>query len=355
MRGGVPMRGVLLIILGVCLSLQPYLAAAEGTETAGAAPNFVPELILNYRDPGTGETVSCSSDCRRLEVPAGVELQVRVIVRNVGGEVGAEGVAWDLWFDQRHHPFPGIELEVCRDQPAGSLNPDCWQSLRDRVNWQEWRSAAADVVCVPVPGADCSDVALRVPMDPKFNGSVGRGIYSFAAWVDRFQTFSDANEFDNFAGPIRVKVAPSAEHRPSGDFGPPGPLPEGLIEGNASPRPFTVVTYPEHVGAGFNLTSHLTRGVLEFAPLYPGSVDVEIQQDGMYENMEVAVRKVSSGDVLFKTLGKGRLRLRGEIDPFDLKDDRRLEVAISPAHGTRGVRGKVTVTYPARASYRRTE
>ncbi len=349
------MRGVPLFILGVVLVLQPCLAAAEGPETSGAAPDFLPELILSYEDPGTGRKVSCSGGCRRFEVPAGIELQVRVNVLNVGGDVGSEGVAWDLWFDQRHHPFPGIDLEVCRDEPARNPDPDCWQSLRDRVNWEEWSSAAADVVCVPVPGSDCSDVALRVPMDPEFHGSRGRGIYSFAAWVDRFQTFSDANEFDNFAGPIRVKVVPSAQERPSDETGAADPLPKGLVEGNTSPRPFTVVIYPKHVDAGFTLTTYATRGVLDFAPLYPGTVGVEIQQDGVYENMVVAVRKVTSGDVLFEAEGKGRLRFRGDIGPLDLKNDRRLEVVVSPAHGTRGVRGTVTVSYPARASYRRTE
>jgi hypothetical protein len=351
----IPMRGVLLFILGVVSLQPPDMAAAEGPVPAGAAPNFVPELILSYEDPGSGETISCEDGCRRFEVPEGVELEVRVLVRNLGGDVGPEGVAWDLWFDQRHHPFPGIDLEVCRDDPEKGVDPECWQAFNDRVNWEQWNSAVADVVCVPVPGADCSDVALRVPMDPEFGGSRGRGVYSLAAWVDRFQTFSDADEFDNYAGPIRVKVVPPTVHQTSYDSGSRDSPPPGLIEGNSAPRPYTVVIYPRHADAGFVLTSQATRRVLEFNPFYPGTVDVEVLQDGSYENMVVAVRKVISGDVLFKARGKGRLRFRGEIGPLDLKDDRRLEVVVSPAQGTRGVRGKVTVTYPARAVYRRTE
>jgi len=84
-------------------------------------------------------------------------------------------------------------------------------------------------------------------------------------------------------------------------------------------------------------------------------VEVEVQQSGAYERMVVEIRKSSSGKVLAEATGRGRLTFTGRIGLLDLKDDRRLEVVVSPAQGTRGARGTITVTYPARASYRRTE
>jgi hypothetical protein len=71
--------------------------------------------------------------------------------------------------------------------------------------------------------------------------------------------------------------------------------------------------------------------------------------------MIVEIRKASTGEVLAVGEGKGSLRFDGEVGFIALKDDRRLEVVVIPDHGTRGVRGTITVKYPARATYRRTE
>jgi len=78
----------------------------------GLPPSFVPQMDLSYIDPQSGELVSCGEGCRRFEVPDGVELDVRIKVQNNGGDDWGEGVVWDLWFDQRRHPFPGIDLSL---------------------------------------------------------------------------------------------------------------------------------------------------------------------------------------------------------------------------------------------------
>jgi hypothetical protein len=43
------------------------------------------------------------------------------------------------------------------------------------------------------------------------------------------------------------------------------------------------------------------------------------------------------------------------VGKAQLKDDRRFEVVVQAEHGTRGLRGTISVSYPDRAVYRRTE
>lgn len=334
-----------------CLALVPVSGAVDG----GAPPSFVPQLELSYVDPISGEVVSCGQGCRRFEVPDGVELEVRIAVANQGGDVGEEGVAWDLWFDQRRHPFPALDITACHDRALDRLDVDCWRALDSRVDWVEWNQQVADVVCVPEKPGQCENVVLRVPMDSEFDGSRGRGVYSLALWVDRFKQIAEDNEFDNFAGPVRVKVVPTVSAGQLRESSASQFIPENLIRAPSAPQPYTVLTFAARSDLGFSLSSQLSRGLLEFAPRYPGEVEVEVQQSGAYERMVVEIRKSSSGKVLAEATGRGRLTFTGRIGLLDLKDDRRLEVVVSPAQGTRGARGTITVTYPARASYRRTE
>jgi hypothetical protein len=345
------MRSAPTAAMIVVFALAPWIASAVD----GTPPSFVPRLDLSYVDPVSGEKVSCGEGCRRFEVPDGVVLDVRLRVINMGGDIGDGGVAWDLWFDQRRYPFPGLDLNACHDDSLDRIDIDCWRELDDRVDWEEWNALVADVVCVPETPDVCEDVTLRLPVDSKYDGSRGRGVYSLAFWVDRFRVMSDANEFDNFRGPVRVKVVPSeAEPKRAS-----APVDDGvedvLVRGASSPRPFTVVKHPARRDISFTLSSQKSRGVLEFAPLYPGTVEVEVVQGGTFEKMIVEIRKASTGEVLAVGEGKGSLRFDGEVGFIALKDDRRLEVVVIPDHGTRGVRGTITVKYPARATYRRTE
>ncbi len=342
-------------VLRIVIVIALAATAVTASNLDGRPPSFVPEMVLSYVDPLSGETISCAEGCRRLEVPDGVELEVRVKVLNHGGDIGGEGVAWDLWFDQRRNPFPGLDLAACFDETLGRVDIDCWRGLHDRVDWQEWQGLVSDVSCVPEEPAGCHDVTLRVPMDSDHDGSRGRGVYSFAVWVDRYQVMSDADEFDNFSGPVRVKVVPSAGK--SGSSGPPAAESPSklLVWAPSSPQPFTVLTFPARADVGFTLSSQRSRGVLEFAPLYPGYVVVDVQQGGAFEKMVVEIRKVSTGEILGEGSGQGRLHFEGRIGLVDLKDDRRLQVVVIPDHGTRGVVGTINVSYPARASYRRTE
>ena len=340
------------------------LMAFAGFAAAGdsAPPNWVPTLNLSYADPQSGERIACGEGCRRFSVPAGVELQVHMTVENTGGTPDGDGVPWDLWFDQRRHPFPGLDIAACRDREDGPVDVDCWMALFDRVDWDWWRRLEADRVCVPEIPDICGEVTINVLMDPDFDGSRGRGVYSFAAWVDRFQITTEIDEFDNFAGPVRVKVLPAPGITPADGPEIKKPAETMTTEGNSaevgpgsSPMPYSVRILPGQSKVGFNLFSHRSRGRLEFSPLYAGEVTVHVEQHDTFENLDVVVRKVSTGEILAEAHGKGKLRLQGDIVGAHLKDDRRLEVVITLAHGSRGSRGTIHATYPAQAMYRRTE
>jgi len=340
----------------VILTAILILAAEPLIADPGASPDFVPEMSLSYVNPNTGERVSCADGCRRFDVPDGVDLLVRVRVLNEGGDPGDDGVPWDLWFDERRYPFPGIDIADCYDPAENRLDTECWQALVERVDWESWGRQVADLVCVPENAGDCEDVTIKVPMEADHEGSRGRGVYSFAVWVDRFQTRPEENEFDNFAGPVRVKVAPgdaaTQVRKPREEAE--RSVPDRLVA-PSSPQPYSVRVVAKEEEAGFTLTSPRSRGVIMFEPPYSGKVTVEVMPSGAYEALHLEVRKVSTGEVLAEADGKGNLRLDGGIDATTLKDDRRLEAVVTPAQGARGSRGTIRVSYPARAIYRRTE
>ncbi len=353
--------GVVFVLASVVSVIGPHPAE----ETAFSPPNFVPFMELSYLDPSSGERISCGEDCRRLEVPAGIELELRIRVQNHGGSLDGEGVSWDLWFDQRKHPFPGLDIAPCLDTEEDRLDLECWSALLERVDWDHWQGLSADRVCVPSGPNDCSDVIIRVPMDAGFDGARGRGVYSFAVWVDRFRATTETDEFDNFVGPVRVKVVPPAAAR---EVAAPAPQAQGLSQHTVespsgsevlvsatSPRPYTVVVLPERTESGFSLSSQRSRGTVEFVPQYAGEVIVEVAQADAFESVIVELRKLSTGEVLAHARARGRIQLSGKLGVAHLKDDRGFAVVVRLDQGARGTRGTITVSYPARAIYRRTE
>ena len=344
------MSRVCAVMLAATL-IQGSVPAVAGP---GAPPNFIPEMTLSYTDPVSGEQVECSDACRRFEVPDGVDLELRVRVLNEGGDPDNDGVAWDLWFDQRRRPFPGIDIAACHDPAENRLDIECWQALVNRVDWESWDGQTADRVCVPEAAGDCDDVTVRIPMRADHDGSRGRGVYSFAVWVDRFRVHAEENEFDNFAGPVRVKTLPA-----SASASAPPSVPDARVESGvvtpSSPKPYSVRIVSEEKEIGFTLSSPRSRAVLEFEPVYAGKVTVEVTPSMVYEALHVEIRKVSTGEILAEADGKGILRLEGGIGTATLKDDRRIEAVVTPSQGSRGSRGTISVSYPARATYRRTE
>jgi len=355
-----PMIGVqaAFVLMTMIFATDSSLADA----TSASPPDYVPTMELSYIDPSTGERLSCGTGCRRFDVPAGVALEVRVAIRNTGGNPGDEAVSWDLWFDQRRHPFPGIDIGPCLDAEEKRIDIDCWQAVSERVDWDSWDALSADRVCVPSGPGECSDLTMVVPVDASFDGSRGRGVYSFAVWVDRFRVTTEFNEFDNFAGPVRVKVMPAVADDPNDhpprELAASRPLVEGLagsevVVAGATPRPYTVLTLPGRAETGFALSSRRSRGTLECVPVYAGSLTVEVVQTGAFETIIVEVRKLSTGEVLAEARGKGRIQITGELSAPHLKDDRRFEVVVRGDQGTRGARGTIAVSYPARAVYRR--
>jgi hypothetical protein len=339
-------------VCAVTLVAILILGAVPVVAASGASPNFIPEMTLSYSDPVSGARVECGDGCRRFEVPVGVDLELRVRVLNDGGGPDGDGVPWDLWFDQRRHPFPGIDIADCRDPGDNRLDIDCWRALAERVDWDSWDGQIADWVCVPEKAGDCNDVTIKVPMEADYEGSRGNGVYSFAVWVDRFQTRPEENEFDNFVGPVRVKVLPASGSAPE-------PAPDAQAESGlmmpSSPQPYSVRVVAEEEEAGFILSSPRSRAVIAFEPLFSGNVIVEVAPAMVYEAHHLEVRKVSTGEILAEADGKGNLRLEGGIDAGTLKGDRRLEAVVTLAQGARTSRGTIKVTYPARAIYRRTE
>jgi hypothetical protein len=351
----VPMPDFRPLVFGVLMLTLLLTTPASAPAADGLPPRFAPQMDLSYIDPHTGESVSCGEGCRRFEVPDGVELEVRIRVQNNSGDDWGEGVAWDLWFDQRRHPFPGIDLNACHDASEDRLDIECWLALNDRVDWVAWTNLVADLVCVPEKRDECFDVTMLVPMDLDYDGSRGRGVYSFAVWVDRFGVMSEDDEFDNFRGPVRVKVVPRQQGESEVTTRGSRPTPAGLVTTASSPRPYSVLIVVAEVDKGFTLSSRVGRANLEFSPSYPGAVTVEVEQVGVWEKMTVEVLKVSTGEVLAEISGKGRLLLEGMVGKAHLKDDRRFAVVVQAEHGTRGLRGTISVSYPDRAIYRRTE
>ena len=358
------------VVFAVVCTLAFLMSPAAATAGASDPPNFVPEMTFSYVDPVTGERHDCGVDCRRFEVPAGVDLEIRVQAVNLGDNPTGDPVSWDLWFDQPLHPFPGADLIACWEATGHGLDVNCWQAMRDAVDWDWWNALEADRVCVPEDPGDCVDETITVPMKTDFEGSRGHGVYTFLVWVDRFGTQTEIDEFDNVAGPVRVKALPTTMIGTVKPLGPtvmidPGlqvvaPATVGTTSRQAvflpsSPKPFTVRILQAHEEKAFSLSSKVGRATLEISPSYTGAVTVEVEQAGVWEKMTVEVRKVSTGEVLAEISGKGRLRLEGKIAKVQLVDDRRFEVIVQPEHGTRGARGTISVSYPDRVVYRRTE
>jgi hypothetical protein len=343
------------------------LLAIPSTAAAGASgpPNLVAEMALSYVDPLGGERRECGEGCRRFEVPAGVELEIRVRVFNQGDNPASDGVDWDLWFDQVRSPFPPEDLEACFDSEQ-RLDTDCYYGMMDRVDWDWWDIQDADRVCVPDDPDDCFDETISITMDADFKGSRGTGAYSFVLWVDRFDTHVESDDFDNVAGPVRVKVLPAAEVEAvkpfdstvSIDAGETMAAPATVSTSHRSPvfsptssRPYAVEIIPTSTERAFTVSSGVARPSLEFIPSYPGSVTVDVEQVGAWEKMKVQLRKVSTGEILTEGSGKGRIRLAGQVQKVQLVDDRLFEVQVLPEPGTRGLRGTISVSYPDRAVY----
>ncbi len=310
----------------------------------------MPSLGLSYVDPASGERVACAEPCRRFEVPDGVVLELAVTVANRGGEPRGDGPPWDLWWDQRLHPFPGLELAACTGSD-GTLDIPCWRDLLGRIDWERWRALPADLSCVPeAPGA-CRDLRLRLPLSSAFAGSRGRGVYSLALWVDRFGSTVEADELDNFAGPVRVSVRPAGEAAADagGDGAAAGAAehegPGTLVAGSIG-RPFDVAVITDSLEKDFSLGSQVSRTSLAFAVGHPGRVVVEVSVISGSEEVHVELRKASDGGVLVHARDRGRIRIEGEVGPELLKDDRLFEVVVSPDQGARGVRGTLRVSYP---------
>ena len=358
-----PIGFTIKLMIGCMLQLTFVSAHAQ----SGNPSNFVPDLTLSYIDPTSGERVECTGDCRRVTVPAGSVLEAVVEVHDEGDNNRADEVTWDLWFNQPNHPYPGLDIEACFGEDAGSLDRRCWQALLERVDRDAWDALVPDVVCVPVRDGDsCRRGEVRVLMNPDFEGARRPGVYHFAVWANRFSTIPERDEFDNFVGPIRVTVEARQNLAPS-DLSAPDVGPQSGTIGNHAevegidpdspvmipslPMSYGVVIVPKEVETAFTVTATRSQRLLEFAPAYAGKVAVEVMQAGTFENMVVQVRKVSTGEVLIEARGKGRLRLEGRVDGFDLRDDPQFEVVVIPGQGSRGVRGSIRVSYPARLRY----
>jgi hypothetical protein len=319
----------------------------------GGAPNWIPDVSFSYVDPATGERVECGESCRRFTVPDGVELEVRVRVRDgSGGPAVDDPVSWDLWLNQPLHPFPGLDLGDCVDGDTGRVDKACWQALSQRVDWQAWNALSADVTCVPYESGGCRDETIRLAVNPAFEGARRRGVYHVAVWVDRFQSAVESDEFDNYAGPVRITVE-QGRNAAGPQREPEIVVPNGgsLVADPSLPQPYGMVVIPAAKETSISLSSHRARGTLEFSPGCVGKALVEVTQTGSYETMVVRIEKTSTGEVLAEGVGKGRMRLEGGVDAFLLRDDRRFRVVVTPGQGSRGVRATVKVSYPDRLRF----
>ncbi len=336
----------------VCLC---WLVPASAAEEEFVPPNYVPELSLSYLDPVSGERVWCEENCRRFEAPAGVDLEITVRTKNEGTDLDQQGVPLDLFFDQRHHPFPGLEVADCQDG-SGEIGVECWSDLVRRVDWEKWNALVADRVCVPEKPGECAEVTVRLTMDENFAGTRGRGVYSIAVWADRFQLTPERDEFDNFLGPVRVKVIPREEGSAVADAqasGEEAEVADALVVAPTVPMPYSFRTAPKKLEKAFNLSSPSSRAVIAFLPPFAGEVNVEVLTGRSFSKLVVQVQDFSTEKVLVETIGEGQTYLQGNLTQGDLKNDRRIVVTLKLDQGARPTRGTLTVRYPERPIYRR--
>ena len=334
----------------VCLFPQSVHAGPE------TPPNWVPEMGFSYVDPVSGERIRCQGDCRRFDVPAGIDLEVRVRARDLSDDPSDEPVSWELWFDEPRRPFAGLDLSVCRSDDDGVVDEGCWLAMVDRIDWDRWREKTAERTCVPVEPGDCFDETVVVPLRSDFKGSRGRGVYAFMVWIDRFGVHAESDEFDNVAGPVRIRVAQttSVDGARAGKKGG-GDDWTAAIFAPRTPKPFGFRVRKAEIEEPFAFGSRVARADLDFVVRFPGPIEIEVEQLGAWEAMTVSLRKVSTGETLFETSGKGPQRIVGDVGKIHLKDDRRLVVEVRPGHGTRGLRGTIRVSYPDRGVYIRGE
>jgi hypothetical protein len=122
-----------------------------------------------------------------------------------------------------------------------------------------------------------------------------------------------------------------------------------------TPKPFGFRVRTADIEESFALGSRVARTNVEFTSHYSGRFEIEVAQVGPWEAMTIELRKVSTGETLFETSGKGTLRIVGNLEKIHLKDDRRFEVVVRLGHGTRGLRGTIRVSYPGSGFFIRGE
>ncbi len=330
------------------------IGAVSATAAADSPPpNWVPKLDLGYVAPGSSRELRCESPCRRFEVPAGATLIVRVSIDNTGGEPRVGGPPWDLWWDQRLHPFPGFDTAACFSGDPPRIDASCWSDLLQRVEWLRWRDEVPDLTCVPEVEGACREVVLRVPVGNGADAELQEGVHSLAVWVDRFGGTAEGNELDNFAGPIRLVVTAetngSPEHHAVSDEAPSvveRQAEAGTVRPGTPGQPFAIAVVPATDETGFALTSDRAHASLPFVIGQPGDVSVEVSQIGGWDEISIEIRKVSNGAVLQRARGRGRVQLEGFVGKDLLRDDRGFEVLVSPDRGSRGARGTIRVQFP---------
>jgi len=168
--------------------------AAWGTTGPPSIQDAVLHVTLRYTHPRTGKVHTLTTDsqqtnsveaphtAREWSVPAGVELRIEMSY-TAGDHPASDGFSVDIWYDWNRFEYP-----------EDTVDPDD--------------------VCLEENPRDCARFTRTLPMDSDFPGKDGRGVYNLAAWIDRFDTQSEAYEDNNFLGPIKIRAVRQAVARP---------------------------------------------------------------------------------------------------------------------------------------------
>lgn len=260
------------IILTLCMGISLLGANSLG-------PTIIPDAgvsaTLSYTHPQTGKAITFQTNSRKTNtaegpssekewaVPANVKLTVTIEVENLGDVPLSDGISLDVWYDYDGEGYPADES-------------DC------------------DWICVPEDPDDCRVLKRTLTVDPDFPGKAGKGVYSLAAWVDRFDTITEFDEKNNFVGIIKIKPILTATVKPK-ILQPKAiqPVKRLAIAKNTDP----IKIFP------FKLEKAQNAQRFSFQSDHPAGIRIRIEWRGKPERLQAILRNESTDQILKRTSG----------------------------------------------------
>jgi len=303
-----------ICIIFVCLLL--CLSAGFSWKQASDPPDVILHVTLSYTHPQTGEKFILKTDsektnaaewpdtAKKWSIPAGVELNIKLEVWNIGDNPGGDGFDVDLWYDWNKNEYP-----------------DDWED--------------ADYVCLPDSPRDCLQFTKKITIDPDFPGKDGKGIYNIAAWVDRFDQTTEVYENNNFLGPIQIKPAMTAVVKPK-------VLKVKKLQPLRKLRMQKQPIKPELKFFPFRLEPSKAKQGFSFEPNQPANVRIRIEWRNKRDQLQAVLRDETNSRVLNRAKGKSPLELHFK----QLKKSRIEKMSVIINSSGRGITaGRIIVHY----------